>query len=279
MFSMSLLRQMPADVREFWDFAAYVFIRLSNSKVALIVGNVAIRSYTLYLKSMAIPQTTVWAFGERRYASEMPLAWLETSANGRVIHRISFAINHPEAFNRNRGSVVTDIQRRYAFRERIIDFCQAKLFGHIHLPGFLSTTSYVFQLSTGSILPVKSLFEHKKGNDTIKDHFSGPTLDNGSLDKTMERITGLSVEQQLAIKAIRKSVNVKPADALSYWNRADVKLKYAGYIVTYVLLTTTWRNQKASTVSRTRATADQQPPEIQEKRRLRHNARQVSRAS
>ncbi|KAI4655321.1 hypothetical protein J4E93_000032 [Alternaria ventricosa] len=275
--SMSLLRQLPADVREFWDSAAHVFIRLSNSKVALIVGNVAIRSYTLYLKLMAIPHTTFWVFGKKRYASEIPLAWLEASANGRVINRISFAINHPEAFNRNRGSVVTDIQRQYAFRERIIDFCQAKMFGRIHLPGFLSTTSYVFQLSTGSILPVKALFERSKGNDTIKEHFSRPTLDTSSLDKTMERIAGLSVEQQLAIKAIRKSVNVKLADALSYWNRADIKLEYAGYIVTYILLTTTWRNRKASTVSRTRATADQQPPEIQEEERLRHNARQVAR--
>ena len=209
--SMSLLRQLPADVREFWDSAAYVFIRLSNSKVALIVGNVAIRSYTLYLKLMAIPHTTVWVFGKKRYASEIPLAWLETSANGGVINRICFAIHHLEAFNRNRGLVVTNVQRKYAFRERIIDYCQAKMFGRIHLPCFLSTTAYVFQLSTGGILPVPALLEYSKRNDTPSVHFSRPTLDTSSLDKTMERIAGLNIDQQLAIKAIRKSVNIKPA--------------------------------------------------------------------
>ena len=208
---MSLLRQLPADVREFWDSAAHVFIRLSNSKVALIVGNVAIRSYTLCLKSMAIPHTTVWILGQKRYATEIPLAWLETSANGGVINRINFAIHHPEAFNRNRGPVVTDVQRKCAFRERIIDYCKAKMFGRIHLPLFLSTTVYVFQSSTGGILPVTSLLEYSKRSDTPSDHFSRPTLDTSPLDKTMERIAGLSIDQQLAIKAIRKSVNIKPA--------------------------------------------------------------------
>ncbi|KAI4928326.1 uncharacterized protein J4E92_005811 [Alternaria infectoria] len=38
--SLSLLRQLPADLREYWATAAQAFIRISESRILLVVGNV-----------------------------------------------------------------------------------------------------------------------------------------------------------------------------------------------------------------------------------------------
>lgn len=95
-----------------------------------------------YIQENEIEHTVLWTFGKKRFEHEIPLAWLQFEA--RKIRRLAFAIPHPEAFSRNRASVLTDIQRQFAFRERIFDYCLVQLFGKLYLPYFLSTTGYAY---------------------------------------------------------------------------------------------------------------------------------------
>ena len=96
------------------------------------MGTVAARAYMIYIKENEIEHKVLWTFRKKRFEQEIPLAWLQFEAG--KIRRLAFAIPHPEAFSRNRASVLTDIQREFAFRERIFDYCLVKLFGKLQLP-------------------------------------------------------------------------------------------------------------------------------------------------
>ncbi|KAI4680921.1 uncharacterized protein J4E88_005425 [Alternaria novae-zelandiae] len=240
---------LPTQLRRHWQEYAFKIISCSEAKVLLVVGGIAAKAYMTYIQENEIEHTVLWTFGKKRFEQEIPLAWLQFEAG--KIRRLAFAIPHPEAFSRNRASVLTDIQRKFAFRERIFDYCLVQLFGKIHLPCFLSTTGYAYQLSTGSILEMSPFrnFDAKK-NDTLSDHFRRPTLDTASLDKTLERTSRIDEKQPKAILKVRAANNVKPSDALTYYQRDDVKRKFTGCIATYILMTSKALGGKASSISK-----------------------------
>ena len=268
--SLSLLRQLSAGLREYWATAAQAFIRMSKSKILLVVGTVAARANMIYIKENDIEHKVLWTFGKKLFEQEIPLVWLQFEAG--KIRRLAFAIPHPKAFSRNRASVLTDIERKFAFREQIFNYCLVQLFSKVHLPWFLSTAGYDYQLNTGSILEMSAFrnFDAKK-NDILSDHFKRPTLDTASSDKTLERTSGIDEKQRKATMKVRAANNVKPSDALTYYKRDDVKRKLAGYIITYMLMTSKALGGKASSISKTREKAKDLPVEEVTRRRLRHN--------
>ena len=174
--ALSRAGTIPTKLRKHWQDYAFKIVSCSDAKILLVVGGIAARAYMIYIKEENIPHQTLWTFGKRRFEQEIPLAWLQFEA-GRV-QRLVFAIPHPEAFNRHRARNPTDTMRKYCMHERTIDYCLAKLFGKIHLPCFLLTTAYAYQLSTGSILEIWAFRNSDaKKNDTLSTHFKRPRLD------------------------------------------------------------------------------------------------------
>ena len=51
---------------------------------------------------------------------------------------------------------------------------------------------------------------------------------------------------------VRVANNVKPPDALTYYKRDDVKRKLAGYIITYILMTSEALGGKVSSIPKTK---------------------------
>ena len=98
------------------------------------------------------------------------------------------------------------------------------------------------------------------------------------MDKTLERISGIYEKQLKVTRKVKAADNVKPSDALTYYERTDVKRKFAGYIITtYILMTSKALGGKASSVAKTREKAKDLPVEEVTRRRLRHNNPQVAR--
>ena len=81
------------------------------------------------------------------------------------------------------------------------------------------------------------------------------------MDKTLERTSGIDEKQLKATRKVRAANKVKPSHALAYYQRDEVKRKFAGYIITYILMTSKALGGKASSISKTREKARDLPVE------------------
>ena len=110
--SVGFLRKLPANLRVYWESVAHVFISRSEAKIVIVAGNTGVGVYTEYLKESNISHTCIWPHGSRRHQREVPSAWVEyTSDSKDQIKRAAFVVSHPERFNRERGAIITNVQR------------------------------------------------------------------------------------------------------------------------------------------------------------------------
>jgi Tfp pilus assembly major pilin PilA len=189
-----------------------MLLKMAAAPVAIVAGHTASRYYEKYLRRNEVRHETIWLTGVKRSDGEMPCFWLEFEDDTNTIKRVTVAIFHPEGFIRMRSRVIGAIQRYTAFRERMIDFAYILAFGKPHLPCFLSTMSYHWQVSTDIVIPMNAFEDYAEDNDTLSALLQSSTLNTTTMNEWIDQTPILKAKKK-DLYDVRKEHNVKSADA------------------------------------------------------------------
>ncbi|KAF2827239.1 hypothetical protein CC86DRAFT_208402 [Ophiobolus disseminans] len=101
----------------------------------------------------------------------------------------------------------------------------------------MSSCAYVWQTSTGIIIPLHKFREYEKDkNDTLSPYLSRPTLNLATIVDMINRLSSGLLHEKKELYDIRTKVNIKPRAAATYWIRSDTLLRYGPYALTYQLM-------------------------------------------
>jgi hypothetical protein len=136
---------------------------------------------------------------------------------------------------------------------------------------------YYYQVSTGVLIPITAFLNFTKINDTLSHYFRMPTLNTTVMDHFVAS-TPQHKAKKLEIQKVRKDNNVKPANAVAYWSRQDVALKYGPYATTYAMMAERYVQANQESRDKTRKRVDKMGPEERDARRLKINAQKAARS-
>jgi len=140
--------------------------------------------------------------------------------------------------------------RANALKERWIDYAMVKVWGTAHLQGFLSSTKYRFQTTTGIILRMSDFENYGADNTTLRTIVSIPNLSNATLNVLLTGYKKISKEEVEGIKAMRKTMEVELTEKPSYWDRAEVIDRYGNHALTFRLIAERREGPRQSTKSK-----------------------------
>jgi hypothetical protein len=266
----SVLSNMPKLLALYWSTWAKRCIQMSRATVVVVSGHSATKLYLAYLKERSATHHIIWAHGEQRTRCEMPIAVLESEDTGADVSRLVLFVYHVEGFIRYRAHRPTDMQRNIAIRERLLDFASIIIHGDAPRQNFLSTCAWFFQTSTGLLMPITAFEDFTPENDTLSPYLSRPTLNLRMMDELIAKSSVLKAKKK-DIYNVRKKVNVKPLQAVSYWQRPEVSSIYGPYTTTYSLMSARYDNAKTIRRDKERARVAGMDPEQKEANRLRKN--------
>ncbi|CAO2656299.1 Nn.00g051020.m01.CDS01 [Neocucurbitaria sp. VM-36] len=233
-----VLTRVPKALLRIWEQFTFKCLDRSGARVSIVSGHAAACAYQMYLEERSIPHDLLWLYECQRSRHELPCGCIEWNDDGKTtIRRLTLIVYHPESFSRQRGYILTNLHRNIAFRERLFDYVSVLLYGEAHLPTFLSTGNWFYQMSTGILIPLTAFEEYNEGsNDTLSKYLSRPTLDTHAMRNFIRNSPTLS-EKGGAILNLRNAIGIKPEDAVAYWSRPAVLAKYGSYSLTYELMT------------------------------------------
>jgi hypothetical protein len=210
----------------------------------------------------------------------LPVAYIEWSDKSETTtKRLTLIIYHPEGFLRERAHMLTESKRAVTPRERLVDFVQVMLYGSYILPSFLSTGCYLFQVSTGTTIPLAAFLDFDADNDTLSQYFNDrPTLNTATMDQPIAT-KPQPFAKKAAILAVRKAQNIKPADAVAYWRRPHLVARHGSCTVTYELPAQRHIDSTAKSRERTKKRVSELSHGEQEARRLKINSQKNERQS
>jgi len=155
--SAGVLNNMPRVLRILWQTFAVHCIQLSKAVVVCVSGHSANQLYRAWLKEQNIAHNIIWAFGIKRTEHKLPIAIQGFTDDTQTrMSRLVLVVYRIEAFTRTRTQRPTDMQRNMVMRERFLDFANVLIHQSAPLQPLLSTGAYLFQTSTGILIPLQA---------------------------------------------------------------------------------------------------------------------------
>jgi hypothetical protein len=75
------------------------------------------------------------------------------------------------------------MQRNLVFRERLLDYAIESLFNEVHLPTFMSSGCYCWQVAAGMVLPISTVRDYdEKDSAFLTTFFARPMANIRALD-------------------------------------------------------------------------------------------------
>lgn len=156
-------------------------------------------------------------------------------------------------------------------RERLFDLASVLVHQNAPFQTFLSTGAYLFQTSTGILIPLTAFHSFSEENDTLTPYLSRPMLNYSMIDELIAKDGQITNKKKL-ICALRNRVNVKSQNSKAYWERTNVIALCSPYCTTYAAMSVRYATAKAVLREKERDRKRNMSPGAREEKRLRDNA-------
>lgn len=120
-------------------------------------------------------------------------------------------------------------------------------------------------------MSVKAFEDYSRENDTLSAYLCRPLLNTCTMNEIIKGSRIIS-KKKAEVFAIRKKVNVKPADSPAYWSRTDVQREYGFYKTTYRIMSEQYVNALASRRAENKVKDSKLSAKEKKERRLHTNA-------